>query len=727
MKKYMFLLTMIVSFFLVGCENLDDSKDLIIKFNTETLQVSYINRAYDVKITNENVRFRFILTPTANEEPFKQIVVNGMTIKEFTQNEGLIEFSILNEHPSNPDALVDVFVSMDPNGGYWQKDYVSEIEPLSKMTITTKNDNSSETFSLFDRSMTGLRFYYKLFIQYNDELNLYEVIKKDAATNTVAMIAPIEYDFVLGVATNFGDDQIKNKIMDFVATEDRLFVDFDIDPTTYMSGELNVLFYNDELLSNEIMMTLKETQILPEPKRSGYTFVGWSDGINTYKDFKGYQAKELTYELDLVAVWQEKTIEELEVYLDSLIPVIVEDNLLFDTKYSAFTLNFTSSNPAVLSNEGRYQRPYQQTNVRIEVSVSVGDEHIKTIRYNVIAKGYKTLDYGVASSYIYRNYSKVDDLFFDTLDVINTAFITADGNGNLSGSSYLTNVKTYIMPKAKENGNWVIMSIAPESSWSTIASSQSSMDNLANQIVDFINLHGFDGVDIDWETPTDSEKTRFTQLMKTVYQKVKSNNANHLVTTAITGGMWQPPRYDLLNSKPYIDYINLMTYGMTSSNGQYQNPLYRSTTFHNQTFKAGASLNTASIDESVKMLKNNYGIDYKKIIVGVAFYGIKQTRTFNESTNTFDNFKNAGSVYYNYIEQIYMTDSNYSVVYDQNAGVPYIIKNDGTEFISYDNRQSILEKGNYILKNQLGGMMFWEYGTDSTNILLEAVKDGLGK
>lgn len=81
----------------------------------------------------------------------------------------------------------------------------------------------------------------------------------------------------------------------------------------------------------------------------------------------------------------------------------------------------------------------------------------------------------------------------------------------------------------------------------------------------------------------------------------------------------------------------------------------------------------------------------------------------------------------NHIENIYMTDSSYELVYDTGAGVPYIYKKDGTEFISFDNPQSILEKGNYILKNKLGGMMFWEYGTDPTNRLLEAVKQGMGK
>ena len=32
--------------------------------------------------------------------------------------------------------------------------------------------------------------------------------------------------------------------------------------------------------------------------------------------------------------------------------------------------------------------------------------------------------------------------------------------------------------------------------------------------------------------------------------------------------------YDLVNSGKYLDYINVMTYGMSSSSGNYQNALY---------------------------------------------------------------------------------------------------------------------------------------------------------
>jgi len=209
-------------------------------------------------------------------------------------------------------------------------------------------------------------------------------------------------------------------------------------------------------------------------------------------------------------------------------------------------------------------------------------------------------------------------------------------------------------------------------------------------------------------------------LMEEVYTKVKANNTNHLVTAAITGGPWQPPHYNLHESGQYIDYINMMTYSLTSSSGQYQNNLFYRSGYHNPTYKVGAALSGCSIQESVNIFVNSNNIPAAKIIVGVAFYGIKQK---------YENglWKRVGSVFYDSIKKNYLGNSNYTAYFDDIAGVPYILKNDGTEFISYDDPQSIVLKCQFIYANDLGGMMYWENGTDTTGTLLAAMRTGLNK
>ena len=461
---------------------------------------------------------------------------------------------------------------------------------------------------------------------------------------------------------------------------------------------------------------------LPVSIREGYDFLGWTSTNSGEAEIVTdpyYPSSNIT----LYAKWDAVDWSSIELYLSNLIPDELSDNINLPTTYLAYSISWVSSNPEILSNAGVYYRPYQPTVVNLSAIVLFG-QHTITKTYNINITGYKSLSAPLISSYIYRDYNSVSDSFFTTLDIINCAFITADSTGTLSGTAVLSNINTYIMPKARENGNWVLFSIAPDSDWSEIASSPTRINTFADNIVAMINEYGFDGVDIDWETPNPSEAARFTEMMRVIHTKVKANNPNHLVTAAIAGGMWQPPRYDLANSHQYLDYINMMTYGMVSNNGYYQNALSKSTTYADPSNLAGKTLISCSIEESIEIY-HTYGVPNSKIIVGVAFYGIKQTRSYDSVSQTWSSWVKEGSVSYRYISNFYLNNSSYSYHYDTNAGVPYIIKNDGTAFISFDNPRSIAEKSEYIIENGLAGMMYWENGLDSTGTLLLAMEVGL--
>ena len=464
------------------------------------------------------------------------------------------------------------------------------------------------------------------------------------------------------------------------------------------------------------------TIVLPEnPVREGYSFSGWylDALLNTPFDLLTMPSRNIT----LYAKWEVIDWSDIETYLDELIPDLLSEDISLPDSYLDYSISWQSSNPEIISDSGVYYRPYQLSIISLTAVIELG-VHNLTKNYEIEVEGYKSLSAPITSSYIYRDYNLVTDSFFDTLDIINCAFITANSVGTLSGTSVLASINTYIMPKAREKGNWVIFSIAPDSDWSSIASNSTRINNFADNIVSLINQYGFDGVDIDWETPTDSESTRFTEMIRVIYTKVKENNPNHLVTAAIAGGMWQPPRYDLENSHQYIDYINMMTYGMVSNNGYYQNALYKSTVFDDLSNSVGKTLTSCSIEESIAIY-NGYGILNSKIIVGVAFYGIKQTRTYDSNTQTWSSWSNGGSVSYTYINNGYLNNSNYTYHYDSNAGVPYIISLDGTTFISYDNPRSIREKSEYIIDNGLAGMMYWENGLDLTGALLATMDSEL--
>ncbi|MBU1143343.1 MAG: hypothetical protein KKH92_06835 [Firmicutes bacterium] len=627
---------------------------------------------------------------------------------------------------SNPTEYVDVDVTFQLEGGHWDSQIFKLNDPKDQLTVTDLNNTTGTVFSIIDSKDVSLRWFYKLFIVYNEAYEAYEVVFKDLATASISNLDLPDYDYILALHDNLTDQETKDIFIDYVGAEEELFLLFDVELSTYTSGDLIVSFYPEESITFDYLKPMNESELLPIPVRNEFYFVGWSDGTEIFTTFPRYQAKDLVTSITYQAVWEGYSMQALETYLNSFIPVKAIADLTLPTSYSQYQITWSSNEENALSSTGIYRRPYQDTIVTLTATITSDDgTEIKT--YEIEMDGYKELTTGIASSYIYRNYHLLNNEFFETLDIINTAFIIASEDASLNGTAYLSNVETYILPRARLHGNWVIMSIAPESAWSTIAASPIKVNLFADNIVEAINTYGFDGVDIDWETPTYGEMTLFTELMRIVHTKVKANNPNHLVTAAIAGGIWQPPRYDLLNSAQYMDYINMMTYGMTSSNGYYQNALFKDSTYHHTEFSVGRTLNSCSIEESVAIYHDDFNIPYHKIIVGVAFYGMKQVRSYNQSTNTWSAWTGDGSVYYASISNNYIGNSNYTRFYDASAGVPYIVKNDGTEFISYDDPRSIADKSAYILENELGGMMFWENGTDTTGTLLLAMRLGLNK
>lgn len=735
MKRIGFGLLLFISILIFqGCTIKTDPnwiKRVDLTINEETLEVTTTHPNIGITTsTIDDVLSIEILT----EDPFyfshnTLIYINEVPVDEdlLTIDKHEIIYVVPNSDPQNPLDYVPVEITFDPNGGIWNKDVIFSIEPSQKLMITALNDLSGETFSLFDNQQTQLRWYYKLFLSYNETFEAYEVVYSDPSTASILHLDLPAYDYVIGVHLHTLDTKARDVIMDLAQKDEKpMLITFDQTLSTYASGNLSVSIWTQDQTTHSYQKTYFESETYPVPYLQDFTFLGWSDGMTIHHIFPRYQVIDHVQSLQYTAVWGPKSMQDLTKYLTGLIPEHTDDHLSLPNNYSGYSLVWESSAPDIISVNGLYKRPYDPLIVTLSVTATLDDiEHVLT--FDTAVDGYKSLEGPIASSYIYRNYDKVTDKFFETMDIINGAFVTAQSDGSLIGASFLNNMQTYILPKAKQHGNWVIPSIAPDSPWSEIALSSTKTNHFADSIVELINTYGFDGVDIDWETPTSGEERRYTELMRVVYSKVKANNPNHLVTTAITGGMWQPPRYDLVNSKQYIDYINLMTYGMVGNGGQYQNALYKAATYHNTTFNAGKTLTSCSIDESVNMFKQSYQVNYDQIIVGVAFYGMRQTRDYNSETKTWTAWASAGSVHYTEIVSSYLQNDLYIKAYDQRAGVPYLLKTDGTEFISYDNPKSILEKSAYIIEEGLAGLMYWENGHDTTGALVGAIRTGLIK
>lgn len=425
-----------------------------------------------------------------------------------------------------------------------------------------------------------------------------------------------------------------------------------------------------------------------------------------------------TYKIDDTEEQLQKTQEYINKTYSN---ITVDSNIILETSYIDTTITW-ETHSSYLSNSGKLKRPYEKTNIEITYSIEYNNQTLKG-SIPITLEGYKDITKNVASGYIYRNYYGLTNQFFETMDIIYCAFIMFNPDGTFKNNAgVLANIEYSVLPKAKENGIYTVLSLGgggsePSSAFASVTKNAEARKTLINNIIDLINKYGFDGVDVDWETPTSSQAQYFTLFIKELNEAVKKNNSHHLVTAAIGGGKWQPIRYDLSNSSKYLDFINVMTYSMSSSSGYYQNALYKRTGFHNTKYRVGGTLSSCSIDETVTIY-NNLGVQNNKLIFGLAFYG---TRQYNDEGRWVSN----GSVYYTTIKNQYLNNPDYTYYYDEDAQVPYIISNDLTTFISFDDPRSIAAKCDYVKNNNCAGLMYWENGCDTTGDLVQAIYDNL--
>jgi len=188
---------------------------------------------------------------------------------------------------------------------------------------------------------------------------------------------------------------------------------------------------------------------------------------------------------------------------------------------------------------------------------------------------------------------------------------------------------------------------------------------------------------------------------------------NFLLTAAVGAGKETIDRaYDIPEISQHLDFINLMTYDLHGS--------WETFTGHHTALYSRSDENdlqqTLNVDFAVKYWINN-GAPKHKINIGLATYGRSFTLT-SSSTGLGAPAKGAGPAgkytreggFLAYYEVCHKLQSGYTRVWNSEQMVPYIYS--GTEWIGYEDTQSLTEKVNYAINLGLGGIMFWAIDLD---------------
>lgn len=268
--------------------------------------------------------------------------------------------------------------------------------------------------------------------------------------------------------------------------------------------------------------------------------------------------------------------------------------------------------------------------------------------------------------------------------------------------------------------------------FSDVALTEQSRAIFAESCLQFILKYGFDGVDLDWEYPVGGgeadninrpeDKQNFTLLLKKIRETLDAQSAKdgktYLLTIAAGAGSSYAANTELNLIHQYVDYIQLMTYdihgsweSMTGMNA----PLYRD--------PESRFTWEWSVQDTINLYINK-GVPANKLIMGIPFYGRAYNQVTNSNNGLYQSFTGGGSAFsYANLEANYVNKNGFTRYWEPDSKVPWLFN--GSQFISYDDTESIGYKTSFIKANSLGGAMMWELSQDPNRVLVSKIYNDL--
>ncbi|MFA8450589.1 MAG: glycosyl hydrolase family 18 protein [Bacteroidales bacterium] len=276
-----------------------------------------------------------------------------------------------------------------------------------------------------------------------------------------------------------------------------------------------------------------------------------------------------------------------------------------------------------------------------------------------------------------------------------------------------------------------------------------------------------------WSTRKNTIYNNYNELMKVLRQKIdeakKQDNKNYLLTIAASASSWTLSGMDLSQYCPYLDYLNIMTYDLHGAWNGFVGPQSELYASKSDPETAMMDQPTLNVDWAVKYYSGY--MNPKNINIGIPFYsrGWSQvsggnnglwgsapeinhtfkynydgkdysvTRKIGQGAGGIDGIwndpapepdaganplwhvmnllKNPGTMTWDYLKETpYKGEHNnitgYTDHFDNETKSAYVWNANKKTFFTYETKQSVKAKLDYVADRGVGGVMFWELSGD---------------
>jgi len=320
---------------------------------------------------------------------------------------------------------------------------------------------------------------------------------------------------------------------------------------------------------------------------------------------------------------------------------------------------------------------------------------------------------------------------------INYAFANVKGGEVVEGFSHDAENLALLTSLKRENPELTVVVSVGGWTWSggfsDAALTAESRRRFVESAVRFVTRHKLDGVDIDWEYPgmvgngnpfRAEDKQNYTLLLRDLRVRLDAEGkrlGRHFVTSIATGSSTHfLENTEMEKVQRYVDTVNVMTY-------DYYMPGVDKVTGHDAPLLASEDdPKHVSAERTVREYLEA-GAPAAKIVLGVPFYTRSWSEVASGRHGLFREGKPARGLRFSLGDVAGLLENGYVRYWDAKAAVPYLYNEQRGIFISYEDEESVARKCDFVIDRGLGGVMFWEYFSDPSGELLDAVGVGLGR